>query len=158
MGIDRYTPAIETHSSATHTVANVGPLAELGRYEIEVTALQRTLRGKVFLKHLLGLTSMEVSLTRLAAGESVPFLHRHRAHEELYIVTDGRGQMQVDGETFALAEGSVVRVAPGGARAIRAAADCTLGFVCIQAREGSMSAAEAKRDWLTVEGGVAWPG
>jgi quercetin dioxygenase-like cupin family protein len=158
MGIDRYTPAIERHSSANCSVANVGPLAELGRYEIEVTALKRTLRGKVFLKKLLSLTGMEVSLTRLAAGESVPFLHRHRAHEELYIVTDGRGQMQVDGETFALAEGSVVRVAPDGARAIRAAADCTLGFVCIQAREGSMPDPEAKRDGLLLEGGVTWPG
>ena len=29
---------------------------------------------------------------------------------------------------------------------------------CVQAREGSMPAAEAKRDWLTVEGGVTWPG
>ena len=38
MGVDRYTPAISPEQHANHAVARVGPLAELGKYEIELTA------------------------------------------------------------------------------------------------------------------------
>jgi mannose-6-phosphate isomerase-like protein (cupin superfamily) len=116
------------------------------------------LRGKVFLREILGLTGMEASLTLIPAGESVPFLHKHRTHEELWVITDGHGQMQVDGQTFDVTEGTVVRVAPPGARAIRAAADSPLGFICIQTCESSMPADEAKRDGLPVDGALTWPG
>jgi uncharacterized cupin superfamily protein len=157
MGVDVYTPAIATTSQQSFTAAHVGPLAELGRYEIEITARKRTLKGKVFVRKLLGLTGMEASLTRLAPGESVPFLHSHRTHEELYVITDGRGQMLVDGSVFDVAPGSVIRVAPAGVRALRAAPDEALTYLCIQAREGSMPAEEAKRDGIPVEGAVPWP-
>jgi mannose-6-phosphate isomerase-like protein (cupin superfamily) len=58
----------------------------------------------------------------------------------------GRGQMQVGGNTFDVAEGSVVRVAPGGARSIRAAAGVALLYLCIQARENPMPDLEATDD------------
>ncbi len=155
----RYTPSIQTTSAAAFTRAALGPASALDRYQLELPARKRTLRGKVFLRGLLQLTGMEVSVTRLGPGEGLPFLHRHRTHEELYLVTGGRGEMQVDGETFALEEGSVVRVAPAGARAIRAAAGSELHFVCIQAVQDSMPAGiEAGADGLPVEGPVTWPG
>jgi len=100
---------------------------------------------------------MEVSVTTLPAGVAIPFLHRHRAHEELYVFTAGRGQMQVDGETIDVEEGSVVRVAPGGARGVRAAAGEELRYLCIQAREGSMPDQEAGGDGFLVEGTPRWP-
>jgi len=158
MGVDRYTPTIETRSTANLTRADVGPLAQLGRYEIDLTARKRHLQGKVFLQQLLQLTAMEVSLTRIEAGGQVPFLHQHRTHEELYVFTAGRGQMQVDGETFDVAEGSLVRVATSGARAIRAAAGEPLTYLCIQARQGSLPAAEVRKDGVRLDGDVRWPG
>ncbi len=156
MALDRYNPAIRPTSGPNHTRADLGALSELGRYEIELSRRAgMKLRGKVFVKDLLGLTGMEASLTRMAPGESVPFRHQHRAHEELYVVLGGRGQMQIDGATFALREGSVVRVATGGVRAIRAAADAELRFVCVQARTGSMPDDEAKRDGIKIDG-LTW--
>ena len=58
-------------------------------------------------------------------------------------------------ETIALAEGSVLRVATGGVRAIRAAPDQELRFLCVQARTGSMPDEEAKRDGIKVDG-LTW--
>ncbi len=158
MGVDRYTPAIETASGVSFTRADLGPLSDLARYEIELSRKGNfRVRGKVFVKDLLGLTGMEVSVTRLGPGEGVPFLHRHRTHEELYVVVGGRGELQVDGQVLPLREGSVVRVATGGARAIRAASGEELRFLCVQARTDSMPDDEAKRDGIKVEGAVTWP-
>jgi mannose-6-phosphate isomerase-like protein (cupin superfamily) len=149
-------PAINTTSSASFTAARLGPLAQVDRYELTVPQFRRPIRGKVFLKEALGLTSMEVSVTKLPAGAEIPYLHRHRAHEELYVFIGGRGQMQIDGETVSVEEGSVVRVASGGARTIRAAADEELRYLCIQAREGSMPDQEAGSDGALVEEKPRW--
>jgi mannose-6-phosphate isomerase-like protein (cupin superfamily) len=151
------TPAVETKQGASFTAADLGKLAELGRFELTVPQIKRPIRGKVFLKPVLGLTGMEASVTTLPAGFAIPYTHRHRAHEELYVFTGGRGQMQVDGETFDVAEGSVVRVAPAGARTIRAAPDEALRYVCIQARAGSVPDLEAAEDGQVVSMQVAWP-
>jgi mannose-6-phosphate isomerase-like protein (cupin superfamily) len=103
---------------------------------------------------------MEVSVTKLPAlpaGAAIPFLHRHRAHEELYVFTGGRGQMLVDGDVIAVDEGSVVRVATGGARTIRASPGEELQYLCIQARQDSMPDAEAADDGERLEARPAWP-
>ena len=150
-------PAVETRRAGNITVAELGKLAEVTRYETAVPQFKRALRGKVFLKGILGLTGMEVSVTTLPAGAAIPFLHRHRLHEELYLFTGGRGQMQVDGETFDVREGSLVRVAPGGARTLRAAPDAELSYLCIQARDGSMPDAEAADDGERLPAQVTWP-
>jgi mannose-6-phosphate isomerase-like protein (cupin superfamily) len=151
------TPRIATASGGHFTAGHLGAIDQLDRYELTVPQLDRPLRGKVFLKAVLGLTGMEASVTSLPAGRAIPYLHRHRAHEELYLFVAGRGQMQVDGETFEVAEGSVVRVAPGGARSIRAAAEAPLRYVCVQAREGSMPDGEAADDGELVRAPLGWP-
>jgi uncharacterized cupin superfamily protein len=156
MAVDRYSPPIETTSGPSFTRADLGPQADLARYEIELSRRAgMKLRGKVFVKDLLGLTGMEASLTRMAPGESVPYRHQHRTHEELYVVLGGRGEMQIDGQTFSLREGTIVRVATGGVRAIRADADSELRFLCVQARTGAMPDEEAKRDGIKVDG-LTW--
>lgn len=151
------TPAVRPTSGDSFTVANLGRLGEVERFELSLPQFKRAIRGKVFLKGLLGLSGMEVSVTTLPAGAAIPYLHCHRAHEELYLFIAGRGQMQVDGETFDVEEGSVVRVATGGARTLRAAAGEELCYLCIQAREGSMPDAEAADDGKRVDKPVVWP-
>lgn len=151
------TPTVETRRATHYTAADLGKLTELSRFELTVPQFKRGIRGKVFLKPLLGLTGMEVSVTVLPAGFAIPYTHRHRTHEELYLFTGGRGQMQVDGETFDVREGSVVRVAPGGARTIRAAADEELRYVCVQARDGTVPDLEAAEDGEVVSKQVTWP-
>lgn len=95
--------------------------------------------GKAFARDVLGLTSCEVSVGTLNAGQAVPFFHSHRENEEVYVVLSGQGAFQVDGDVFPVAGGSVVRVATGHDRNIRNTSDDgRLTYLCIQAREGSL--------------------
>ena len=41
--------------------------------------------GKVFLHDLLGLTSCEISVNSMPAGVKLPFKHKHKQNEEVYI-------------------------------------------------------------------------
>jgi uncharacterized cupin superfamily protein len=129
----------KTNYSAEHT----------GPFE---TLLQRDFMGfpgKYFVGKELGLTGCEVSLNRLPAGKGMPFVHAHKKNEELYIVLRGNGTFFVDGEEFPIQEGSLVRVAPEGARAWKAGSE-DLYFICIQAEAGSLSQA-------TLEDGIRLP-
>ena len=88
--------------------------------------------GKIFLGQELGMTGAEASLQRIAAGEDAPFLHSHKTHEELYVIISGKGEYEVDGEKTAVSEGSIIRVAPAGVRALRNNSDKDLVMMCIQ--------------------------
>lgn len=94
--------------------------------------------GRVELHDLLELTGCEVSCNTLPQGASVPFVHHHAGNEELYIVLDGAGMLFIDGEERPIGRGDCFRIAPAGARCIRAAGDSALRYLCIQARAGSL--------------------
>lgn len=64
--------------------------------------------------------------------------HRHVKNEEVYGVLEGRGELFIDGEVFELKAGDWFRISPEGRRAIRAAADQGIRFVCIQTKAGSL--------------------
>ncbi|HLP01862.1 MAG TPA: cupin domain-containing protein [Opitutaceae bacterium] len=123
-----------THSAAFApvAVADFGPLAALGSRPDSVLA------GKVFLSKPLGLTSCEISLNRVPAGQGYPFKHKHRRNEEVFIVIGGRGVFLADGREIPLREGSVVRVAPEVERTLAAAEDVPLDYICFQAPQGAM--------------------
>lgn len=80
------------------------------------------------LHDLLHLTAAEISRNTLPAGVSVPFVHRHRKNEEIYLVLDGRGTLYIDGEELPLRAGDCFRIDPAGARCLRAADDSPLSF------------------------------
>ena len=86
----------------------------------------------------LGLTGAEVSVNRLPAGAAVPFVHAHKQNEELYGVLEGHGELWIDGEVVELKAGDWFRISPAGKRALRAAADEGIAFVCIQTKAGSL--------------------
>ena len=114
-------------------------LGENGKYSHGTVGSLADFEGKVFVKEALGETSCEISFGSLAPGQAVPFFHSHKANEENYIILSGSGSFQVDGDVFAVAEGSVVRVATGCDRNIRNTAQVgNLVYICIQAREGSL--------------------
>ena len=94
--------------------------------------------GKAFLKDLTGATAMEFSVGSLPAGEALPFKHKHKQNEEVYVFLSGRGVMTLDGEDFPVASGSVVRVAPSVVRTHRNTGDTPLVFLCFQAKAGSL--------------------
>lgn len=90
------------------------------------------------LHDVLGLTGAEVSVNVFPAGGAVPFVHAHKANEEIYGVLQGRGELYIDGDVKPIAAGDWFRISPKGRRAIRAAQDCALQFVCIQVKAGSL--------------------
>ena len=100
----------------------------------------KPVRGKRFLTDDLALTGMEVSVNRLPAGRVVPFLHRHRHHEELYVFLDGDGEFFADGERIPVTAGTAIRVAPPVARSWRSTGDTPLVYLVIQATEGTLAA------------------
>ncbi len=137
--------------------AHIGALGDLDHYQFFLPLGKgRGYPGKLFLKEPLAMNGMEVSINKLGAGQSMPFNHKHTAHEELYIFLNGSGQFLVDGTVIDVQEGSVIRVAPEGVRTWRNRSQEDLYYIVIQAMAGSMQAA-------TIEDGVmcadkpSWP-
>lgn len=98
------------------------------------------IKGKVFTGAALKATGMEMSLQTMAPGETSPFLHAHKKHEELYMIVKGEGEFTVDGETIQVSEGSLVRVAPAGKRAMRNTGKDSMVVMCIQYMADSFGA------------------
>lgn len=111
-------------------------------------------KGKYFLGKELGLTGCEVSLNNLPAGKGTPFVHAHKKNEEVYIFIGGEGTFYADGREFPVREGSVVRLAPEGERALKAGAS-DLYFICIQAEAGSLTQA-TREDGIRLETKASW--
>ncbi len=117
------------------TAIDIGPQAALPNHHFTLPD-GREVPGKLFLREWLGASGVELSWSCLPVGSGVPFLHAHHEHEEIYLFTGGEGEFQVDGEIFAVAEGSVVRVAPNGrgglrnpgARPLAHLVDCASGY------------------------------
>lgn len=95
--------------------------------------------GKQFVKDATGATSCEISFGTLPNGAAVPFFHSHRENEENYIILSGSGKFQVNDEVFDIAEGSVIRVATNSDRNIKCTSEEPMCYICIQAKEGSLS-------------------
>ncbi len=92
--------------------------------------------GKVFLHDLLGLTSCEISVNSMPAGVKLPFKHKHKQNEEVYIFLKGEGTMILDGKTIDIKEGSCVKVLPNSIRTMESKTE--LQYICVQAKEGSL--------------------
>lgn len=93
---------------------------------------------RTVLHSTLKLTGCELSVNNIPAGSAVPFVHSHQDNEELYLVLEGRGELYLDGEIIALQQGDAFKIAPAGKRAIRAAQDCPIRYICIQSKAGSL--------------------
>ena len=98
-----------------------------------------SVNGKVFTGEALKATGMEMSLQTMQPGQASPFLHAHKRHEELYMIISGEGEFRVDDKVFPVAEGSLVRVAPAGKRALRNTGGAALVVMCIQYQAGSFA-------------------
>jgi len=104
----------------------------------KLTLLPETANGKAFLKEITGATGTEISISILSPKTDLPIFHNHKQNEETYLILSGYGKFQVDDQCFAIAEGSVVRVAPGGVRGMTNASDEQMLYICIQSKAGSL--------------------
>lgn len=102
------------------------------------TKISITNEARTELHDALSLTGAEISINRLPAGASVPFVHAHKQNEEIYGILCGKGQAVVDGETFPLTEGDWLRIAPSAKRRFFAAEDTGIVYVCIQVKANSL--------------------
>jgi mannose-6-phosphate isomerase-like protein (cupin superfamily) len=146
----------ETARGANFTCFHAGPKEGWSQFRLGPPEVPMPVRGKLFLRGLLGSAGLEVSLNVVPPGKGIPFLHRHRQNDELYLVVGGRGQFLVDGACIDVAEGSALCVAPAGARAWRNNSDEPLYFLCIQFRADSVVEGGAL-DGQKAEGEPTWP-
>ena len=124
------------------TAVDFGKLSNLNEYVLELTP-EVKIPGKVFGGALVGATGGDFSFQSFAPGTETGFLHTHKTHEELYFFLSGNGEFQVDGEVFAIQEGSVVRVAPAGKRSVRNNGSEPLLMLCVQYRGNTFTADDA---------------
>lgn len=117
---------------------HAGPMAGWAQFQLDPPAVPRPAKGKLFLRNLLESAGLEMSLNVVPPGSGIPFLHKHRENDEVYVIVGGQGQFQVDGECIDVKEGSVVRVGPPAARAWRNNSEAPLYFLCIQYRADSV--------------------
>lgn len=141
-------------SAANAAAINVGTLAELGDYVLELGPGMQ-IPGKVFGGQALGATGGEFSFQSFAPGTETGFLHQHKTHEELYFFLAGKGEMQVDGQVIPISEGTVVRVSPQGKRSVRNNGTEPLIMLCVQYR-GATFTAEDAADGVILQEPVVW--
>ena len=145
----------EKVGGANFTGFHAGPMAEWMQFRLEPPDVPLPARGKLFLQTLLGCAGLEISLNAVPPGKGMPFLHKHRQNDEVYVVVGGRGQFLVDGDCIDVAEGSVLRMSPRAARGWRNNSDTPLYFLCIQYRADSVIQG-GTRDGQRVEGTPVW--
>ena len=81
------------------------------------------------------LDSPELGVSRFTyePGARMPWAHRHREQEEIYVVVSGSGRASLDGEAIALAPWDLLRVAPGVVRSFEAGPE-GMDVICIGSR------------------------
>jgi mannose-6-phosphate isomerase-like protein (cupin superfamily) len=145
-----------TVRGANFVCLHAGPMAGWAQFRMGPPDVPLPTSGKLFLRGLLGSAGLEVSLNVVPPGKAMPFLHRHRQNDEVYVVVGGRGQFLVDGEHIDVQEGSVLRLGPAAARAWRNNSEAPLYFLCLQYRADSVLEG-GTRDGQKVEGRPVWP-
>ena len=94
--------------------------------------------GKVFLHDALDLTSCEISLNCVPKDFKLPFNHKHKQNEEIYIILKGKGIFTIDDDKIEVKEGSCIKVMPYASRTIESTGSEELQFICIQAKPNSL--------------------
>ena len=120
-----------TADIANATAIDIGPLSELKDYVLALGP-DTKIPGKVFGGAAVKAGGADFSLQVFAPGTEGGFYHVHKDHEELYFFLAGEGEYQVDGVNIPVKEGSVVRVAPAGRRAVRNTGSAPLVMLCVQ--------------------------
>ena len=70
-----------------------------------------------FARRDLGLQGGGFSYQKLAPNYRSPTPHRHRTHEEVYVVIGGSGRVKIEDEIRDVRQWDAIRFAPGTARA-----------------------------------------
>lgn len=138
-----------------HSAIDLGEYNNLMDYSYIHPKLNREVKGKVFVGESLKTTGAEISFQILPPKTDIPFLHKHKNHEEIYIVIKGSGQFQVDSTIINLKEGSLVSVSPDGKRTWRNNSEDPMIVMVIQTQEGTLDN-HYIFDGFRVDGEINW--
>ena len=83
-----------------------------------------------FTRELLGSPELGVSRFTYEPGARMPWGHRHKAQEEVYLVVSGSGRAKLDEEIIDVLKWDILRVAPSVARSFEAGPD-GMEVICI---------------------------
>jgi mannose-6-phosphate isomerase-like protein (cupin superfamily) len=97
-----------------------------------------------FARSALGLQKSGVTLFTLGPDYNLPFAHRHRDQEEVYLVLRGSAAVVFEDETAELREWDAVRIPPDVARTLRAGPE---GAEVLAFGAGEQGDAEMVRDF-----------
>lgn len=91
--------------------------------------------------------SSEVFVVVLGPGEAPP-LHRHDDTEQIFYVLEGRGRLEIGGESedYLVSPGDVVRIPPSTLHAIHCAGETELRYLAIDCFPGGRPGAEPTWD------------
>jgi len=103
---------------AAHTIVNLNDVEDMGPKFGYAPNLQARFAGSV-----LGLEKSGLSFQRLAPNFRMPFGHKHKQQEEVYVVVRGSGRLKLDDEIVDVKELDVVRVPGEVMRAFEAGSD-----------------------------------
>lgn len=84
----------------------------------------------VMTRNAVGSTQVGVSRFTFGPGSRMPFGHRHRVQEEVYLVVGGSGVFKLDEQRIDVVVGDVLRVGPETTRAYEAGPD-GLDIICV---------------------------
>ena len=87
-----------------------------------------------FARGALGSPELGVSRFTYEAGARMPWGHRHKQQDEVYVVVAGSGRAKLDDEIIELRAWDVVRVAPAVMRSFEAGPD-GMDVICIGGRK-----------------------
>lgn len=82
------------------------------------------------LKNDLNLSKVALGWISLPPGKGYTFLHSHKEQEEVYIILQGSGLMQIDKEEMALNPGDIIRISPEAKRALKAGDEKLIALCC----------------------------
>jgi mannose-6-phosphate isomerase-like protein (cupin superfamily) len=84
---------------------------------------------RVLLDAETGTRNQSLAEAWLESGQSTQ-RHYHARSEELYVLLDGEGEMEVDGERSRVGPGQAILIPPGARHQITASDDGPLRFLC----------------------------
>lgn len=94
----------------------------------------------------LGLENSGVSYQRLAPNFRVPFGHKHKQQEEIYVVVSGSARVKLEDEVVDLAQWDAIRVPKETTRGFEAGPD-GVEIIAVGAPNTGPGDAEITQDW-----------
>jgi len=100
---------------AEHTIVNLKEVEDMAPKFGMAPGLEARFAGGA-----LGLENSGLSYQRLAPGFRMPFGHRHKQQEEVYVIVGGGGRLKLDDEVIEVREWDVIRIPSDAMRALEA--------------------------------------